>query len=116
MIFDESVGSSREACGGLIEDLEKAAEAFWNYQDLEVGELYNYRPFSEYRGSAKVSRAYQAMLKMPSLWSNLIDQFERLQSPLFREKIYKKLQEADPRENSWFSPEGSGNCRFCVSR
>ena len=86
----------------------KAVASFWDYETLELGELFNYRPFSEYRASEQVAKAYKAMLHMPALWSDLALQLEQLQPPSVRNMIYKRLGSADQRERSWFTAKRSG--------
>lgn len=80
----------------------KAVQDFHSYYG-HLDELKNYRPFSPYRSFEQVKKAYQNLFELPSIWKELTNFLENLQSPEARDKIYTKLRIADGREKSWFT-------------
>jgi hypothetical protein len=93
---DQFKGEAKEA-------IELGLERWWAYDSLKMGDLPQYLPWRRSRAHETVGHAYQAMLMMPSQWSELIEITEKLQSPEQLDKIYQELRKRDTRERSWCS-------------
>lgn len=86
----------------LLRLLEKGIQDFHSYYP-HLGILKKYRPFSHYKTFQQVKKAYENLFELPSIWKELSNSLENLQSPEIRDQIYAKLREIDGREKSWFT-------------
>jgi hypothetical protein len=76
---------------------------FWQYQDLDMGQLYRYNPWVTYRAVESVHKAYESVMSMPTCWHALIEKLEDLQKPQDRDRIYASLAQQYNRPKSLYT-------------